>query len=468
MLTVVFSAQCSAYRADCIQFCNHWLKTVPSYGNTSGEAGHLGDPPADGVVTGVPGKLQYSSFCHNAICAIFPNFYNKFRPPRSLRTGEYSECLAENSEEIFTVHVDLDAKVENISFSDEYGEISFDMTIGLGWQDPAIDICVCSDSGDSEEKLYYEDWEIFWFAQDFEHFMWTPDLDIWNVESVKKENYLNLLNDIFIRQVEGCPPRIFLLFKMRSTIRCKTSMNYFPFDKNICHFRIGSDSFAMDTIKFNSIHPPHNRIEVDDYYVYQRDLTNELRYVSKSSPAPSKRVKRFKVAGFSVIVERVSTQVLYRYGPALTILSVVNVFTWLVPHNQNKLGLLTCVLVSYMLEMTHLLETTPRVVEGWHASKAFRGYNFIVMYGFYNIYLIMATFAVHCFVVFLQRIWSRVNNKVILCIDWIFFIIHTVFLVVFNLYWWIYNPNFPPPGECHNNSYNETSHEMPYKLNCQT
>lgn len=449
-----------SYRVDCLQFCNEWLEATPSGANMKGEGAF--------ITTGRVGQLQYGAFCNAAVCAVFPNFYNKFRPPKTLRTGRategsenaftYTDCVAEDTNEVLTVNVDLDAKVENVTFHDQYGEISFDMTVGLAWQDPLIDICVCSDAS---SQLYYEPWEIFLIANEFEHYMWTPDLEIWNVASVGREHYLVTLNDIFIRQIEGCPANIFLLYKLRTTIRCSPTMDYFPFDKNICHFRMGSDSFGVDTIQFRGSHPAVNRIEVGNYYVYQKDLTEELRVENKNSPAPSKLSKTFKLAGFSLIVERIHNLTLYRYGPTLAILSIVNVLTWLVPHTQNKLGLLTCVLVSYMLEMTHLLETTPRVVEGMHTSDSFKGYNFIVMYGWYNILLIMFTFTENCLVVFLQRLLPKIfTNKCIQFSDWVFFTLHVLILVMFNVYWWIWNPNFPAPHICHNSDRHDVHCEV--------
>ena len=235
------------------------------------------------------------------------------------------------------------------------------------------------------------------------------------------------------------------------------TMMFYPFDKNVCHVKLGSASFHDNIIKFETHHPDVRKISLEEFYVFERELEDDQQFEFMNAPSPSSPRERFKIAGVSLIIERRANMVVYRFITPLIILSFVNLITWLVPHRQNKLGLLTCVLVSYVLAMTQLLEQTPKVVKGFQDSN----YNLLTLYTQYNVWIVAATFFVSCSMMFLQRLLPNcVNDNVISVVDYIFFVIHAIVYTIFNLYWWIFNPNFPSPETCHN--------EPEHKSMCET
>jgi len=79
-----------------------------------------------------------------------------------------------------------------------------------------------------------------------EQHIWKPDLRIWNAISFSKWNGLTgILNDIHVRQDKGCPPVIEISWEVAVRLRCQMNLEWYPFDKNICHVKVGSQSFSQ-------------------------------------------------------------------------------------------------------------------------------------------------------------------------------------------------------------------------------
>ena len=146
----------------------------------------------------------YTAFCASGVCVIFPNFYNKFKPPkpRSTSTLENPDCVIEEKESQATkVHVSMDPMIDHIDFEDQAGELSIRLNLGFQWSDPRLDLCVCTEV--AGRRYYWDLYEVFLMGNDLERFIWKPDLYLWNSKDFRREGSLSLLNDIWVRQPQG-------------------------------------------------------------------------------------------------------------------------------------------------------------------------------------------------------------------------------------------------------------------------
>ena len=154
----------------------------------------------------------------------------------------------------------MDPLIENIVHEDQAGEIDMRMNLGFEWSDPGLDICVCADIG--KDRIFWDKFEAFLIGNGLEKYIWTPDLYLWNSDDFHREGALTLLNDIWIRQYEGCPPTLFISYQTRASVRCNMTLMYYPFDKNVCHVKLGSASFPDSIIKFETNHPDVRRLDL--------------------------------------------------------------------------------------------------------------------------------------------------------------------------------------------------------------
>ena len=133
-------------------------------------------------------------------------------------------------------------------------------------------------------------------------------------------------------------------------------------------------------------------------------------------------------------------------------LSVITNVQYLLPPSHNRMSILSCVMVSFMIAVQRLLERTPRVINGFHI---------LLTYGYSCSLQVIVAFLEYCLLLYLQRIFPKyVTGKRFRVVDYIFFFLGLVFNIIFNLMFWVYNPFWPNSDVCHN--------EDRFDINCKT
>ena len=125
-------------------------------------------------------------------------------------------------------------------------------------------------------------------------------------------------------QNPGCPPEIEIAWDAAVGLRCHFNLEFYPFDKNICHFKIGSSSFgARDLVyKANSGLSTGYRNTIRGR-IHFRDLCHHLREETVLAPGPGGYEETFIVDGYSIIVEGNARVVLTKRLPILGPQSII-------------------------------------------------------------------------------------------------------------------------------------------------
>ena len=174
-----------------------------------------------------------------------------------------------------------------------------------------------------------------------EHFIWTPgiaiillmnphvyfqlilftDLHIQQGDGFDRRLSTTgaLLNDITVAQEPGCPLQINLQFDGSFGVNCMMNMDWYPFDKNICHVKVGSLNFpATDLVYFSDNGARGVSAEqFHDFKIYYRPLNHQLKNEIVRDPNPKKRPRLHMFDGFSIIVERNPMYVLRTHLPII-------------------------------------------------------------------------------------------------------------------------------------------------------
>ena len=397
---------------------------------------------------------------------VAPSYYNKYMPPKPFLARAYDlnltnpECLWDYNTDTVVVDVQLPImQVQELSLSDHGGHISFEGGFSIAWADPELTSCICSpwemneDSGMWWERL--DDYiASVVMGSGLESFVWKPDIHIWHGTRVTRWRGTTPLNDVIYRPEPGCPPEITLEFDGRFAVDCSFNLEWFPFDKNVCHIQVGSGSFSQKDVIIRMSGGGYGLSSWDlhEFTLHFRPLCHHLRRESVQTPGPGGREEIFMTDGFSVIIERKPDHVLNNHIPFLTGLSLVTMMQYGIPHNHNRIQLLVALLVSFMIHMSYMLDSTPMVVNGFH---------YLLSYAYYSTLFIMFALSQHCIVLYLERVWPEMyNSKFIRCIDMTCFLLHFIVFLLFNIVYWFYNPFFPASDVCHN--------EDRFDMDCET
>ena len=327
------------------------------------------------------------------------------------------DCLWDYNTDTVVVDMQLPIKqVVEIYLIDHGGSIEFEGTFSIAWADPELTSCICSPWEVSDKSgMWWERLDDYIasvvMGGGLESFVWTPDIHIWNAPKVERYRGTTNLVDIIYRPEPGCPPEITLEFDGRFTVDCSVNLEWFPFDKNVCHIQVGSSSFSQKDVVIRMSGGGYgiSSWDIHDFTLHFRPLCHHLRQESVQTPGPGGREEIFMTDGFSVIIERKPDEALEDHLPFLLGLSLITILQYAVPYTHNRIQLLVALLVSFMLHMSVMLQKTPQVVHGFH---------YLLSYAFYSTLFIMFAFFQHCTLLYLGRLWPQMfNSKFIRCID---------------------------------------------------
>ena len=134
------------------------------------------------------------------------------------------------------------------------------------------------------------------------------------------------------------------------------------------------------------------------------------------------------------------------------VLSIITNVQYLLPPSHNRMSILSCVLVSFMIAVQRILERTPRVVNGFHI---------LLTYAYSCSLQVVVAFLEYCLLLYFQRIFpTYVTSKFFHTVDVIFFFLNAIVYTAFNVIFWVYNPFWPNSDVCHN--------EDRFDINCKT
>ena len=184
--------------------------------------------------------------CSSGVC--LPSDYNKMDMPGikpiHIDTQMLLMEIYEVSETDFTVHVN--------------------MFMTFVWQDNRLNFTSTKETSvDVDEE--------------FVKIIWTPDFYIYHLKEIEGFNGVTSMRGLTVKK-EG--EQINLIYSMEANVKFMCSMNFnaFPFQSNVCKFRLTSYTFTADQMVFKAL----------------------------TSKRPDKRLLKEKVRDYEVRVEKVS------------------------------------------------------------------------------------------------------------------------------------------------------------------
>ena len=159
--------------------------------------------------------------CSSGVC--LPSDYNKMDMPGSKPIHIDTQMLLmeiyEVSETDFTVHVN--------------------MFMTFVWQDNRINFTLTKETSVDVDE-------------DFLKIIWTPDFYIYHLKEIEGFNGVTSMRGLTVKK-EG--EMINLIYSMEANVKFMCSMNFnaFPFQSNVCKFRLTSYTFTADQMVFKAL-----------------------------------------------------------------------------------------------------------------------------------------------------------------------------------------------------------------------
>jgi len=381
--------------------------------------------------------------CYGKICVVTPHDYNKYEIPHAWSVPLQGENVCKKK--LYVLEVGTMFGVSKVRGIDENnGFMEIEMYLTMTWEDPDIGVCVCDD------HLYADG--SYRVGSNLEGVIWVPDLHVWNVKSYKRINGLDLLNDMEVKLLDSCPAQITWGFDLQVKLMCQMTMEWYPYDQNICHVKFGSFSHLSDDLVFvngdKTIVHSFAKESYKDYKLKVIPLCDHQTEMEVKDIYGETSV--YMVSGFSLVITRSTSRVFSEDVLVLFILVSIAIFSPCLPLESNRATLVATTALSVIFLLLHIDDSTPE-------GKG--GKNMILFYAFVCLGFILITFIEYCFLRAILR-WSTLIpenstlSEFLEKLDKVFFIVWFLVFILFNAIWWKWTPGFSTT-QCHNVDYSD-------------
>jgi len=384
--------------------------------------------------------------CHGRICVVKTHRYNQYEIPKAWSVpvhgtahGDKNVCL----DKLHLMEVGTMFEVSRVRTIDEdNGLIDMQFKVSMTWDDPEIGVCVCDDEEKSADGIYN-------VGRSSEDFIWLPDLNVWNFKSYQRVKGLVELNDMKIKSRDNCPTQITWGINIVAKLWCPMRMQWYPYDRNVCHIKFGSFSHPGEGVVFfdgeKTMKHDFAKVNYKDYKFKMMPLCDHQteEVVNDHSGESS----RFKVSGCSLVITRSPRRVFGEHVLVLSILVSISIFSSCLPLDSGRAVLVSSTALSVIFLSILIDENTP---------QGTAGENLIHLYADVCLCFILFTFIEFCILNGILK-WStmtREKSRLFGWVDKVFFIVWLLVFILFNLVWWQWTPGFSPT-HCHNEKYSD-------------
>jgi len=384
--------------------------------------------------------------CYGGICVAKTHHYTKYEIPHAWSVpvhgtghGDKNVCM----DKLYVMEVGTTFDVSMLrGIDEENGLIDVELNVVLTWEDPEIAVCVCDENEKSADGKYR-------FGRNLEEVIWKPDVHVWNFKSYERVNGLVQLNDMEVKSRDNCPTQITWGIDLQATLRCQMVMDWYPFDRNLCHVKFGSFSHPGEGLVFfngeKTMKHSFAKVHYKDYMFKTIPLCDhETEEVVKDVNGKS---SMYKVSGYSLVITRSPNRVFGEHVLVLSILVSISIFSSCLSLESGRAVLVSSTGLSAIFLMILIDETTP---------QGQGGDNMILIYADGCLCFILLTFIKFCILRAFLR-WSAMTPKYIRLLVWvdkIFGLVWLLSFILFNLIYWQWTPGFPPT-RCQNVEYND-------------
>jgi len=396
-----------------------------------------------------------SSRCYGEVCVATTHRYNRNEVPKAWSVPVHGSSHDHGDENLckdqsYTAEVRTMYDITEIRDIDEdKGFVEIDMYLQMTWEDPELGVCVC------DQKFRSEDGE-YTVGSNLEDDIWIPDLHVWNFKSFKRIKGLVPLSDMEIKVSKDCPAIITFGYDFQVKLRCEMSMKYYPYDQNICHFKVGSFSHPKDEVLFyNSEKIGDNSFaDYKDYKFKVLPLCDHATEETVKNVAGEDTV--FKVSGFSLVIGRDPMKCLAEYVLVLVLLVFTAICTAGLPlESSGRSGIVSSIALSVVFILILVNDTTP------HGGG---NTNLVLIYGIVSLIFVLLIYIEYCVLKAILR-WPNILHffiqvrtdtpaikRKVKIVDKVLFAIILSSYVIYSVLFWLTssNPFLPPSSQCHN------------------
>ena len=271
--------------------------------------------------------------CSSGIC--LPADYNKMdlpgMKPIHIDTQMFLMEIYEVNERDLTIHINL--------------------FMTFAWQDNRLNFTSAKETSVDVDKRFINS-------------IWTPDFYIYHMKEVEGVNGVTSMKGLTV-QKHGDSVKLFYSMEANVKFMCPMSFLHFPFESNVCKFRLTSYTFSADRMVFKALTAkrPDKRLlqeKVRDYEVKVDYLKgNDTAQIADILNSDDSRI--FSVVGLKITFENLYSKYLWVYYLPTSMFTVTSWVSFLLPPTSypSRTSLLVTVFLCQIGLFNAVIRDTP-------------------------------------------------------------------------------------------------------------
>ena len=271
--------------------------------------------------------------CSSGIC--LPADYNKMdlpgMKPLHIDTQMFLMEIYEVNERDLTIHINL--------------------FMTFAWQDNRLNFTSAKETSVDVDKRFINS-------------IWTPDFYIYHMKEVEGVNGVTSMKGLTV-QKHGDSVKLFYSMEANVKFMCPMSFLHFPFESNVCKFRLTSYTFSADRMVFKALTAkrPDKRLlqeKVRDYEVKVDYLKgNDTAQIADILNSDDSRI--FSVVGLKITFENLYSKYLWVYYLPTSMFTVTSWVSFLLPPTSypSRTSLLVTVFLCQIGLFNAVIRDTP-------------------------------------------------------------------------------------------------------------
>ena len=271
--------------------------------------------------------------CSSGIC--LPADYNKMdlpgMKPIHIDTQIFLMEIYEVNERDLTIHINL--------------------FMTFAWQDNRLNFTSAKETSVDVDKRFINS-------------IWTPDFYIYHMKEVEGVNGVTSMKGLTV-QKHGDSVKLFYSMEANVKFMCPMSFLHFPFESNVCKFRLTSYTFSADQMVFKALTAkrPDKRLlqeKVRDYEVKVDYLKgNDTVQIADILNSDDSRI--FSVVGLKITFENLYSKYLWVYYLPTSMFTVTSWVSFLLPPTSypSRTSLLVTVFLCQIGLFNAVIKDTP-------------------------------------------------------------------------------------------------------------
>ena len=275
----------------------------------------------------------FGATCSGGIC--LPADYNTMdlpgEKPINIDTQMFLMEIYEVNERDLTIHINL--------------------FMTFAWQDNRLNFTSAKETSVDVDKRFINS-------------IWTPDFYIYHMKEVEGVNGVTSMKGLTV-QKHGDSVKLFYSMEANVKFMCPMSFLHFPFESNVCKFRLTSYTFSADRMVFKALTAkrPDKRLlqeKVRDYEVKVDYLKgNDTAQIADILNSDDSRI--FSVVGLKITFENLYSKYLWVYYLPTSMFTVTSWVSFLLPPTSypSRTSLLVTVFLCQIGLFNAVIRDTP-------------------------------------------------------------------------------------------------------------